>query len=132
MCTVFKVSRSGFYSWSKRIRSHRSTENQMLSQEVLEAFQDSKCRYGSPRIAKVLNKKNILVSRPRVARIMKKLHLRSIVKKKFKVTTDSNHKFTVPENKLDRNFKPGTLGVAWVSDITYIRTKQGWLYLTTE
>lgn len=103
----------------------------MLSQEVLEAFQDSKCRYGSPRIAKVLNKKNILVSRPRVARIMKKLHLRSIVKKKFKVTTDSNHKFTVPENKLDRNFKPGTLGVAWVSDITYIRTKQGWLYLTT-
>ena len=62
---------------------------------------------------------------------MKKVHLRSIVKKKFKVTTDSNHKFTVPENKLDRDFKPGTLAAAWVSDITYIKTKQGWLYLTT-
>jgi putative transposase len=66
-----------------------------------------------------------------VARIMRKAHLRSIVKKKFRVTTDSNHKFTVPENKLDRDFKPGTLGAAWVSDITYIRTKQGWQYLTT-
>jgi putative transposase len=71
------------------------------------------------------------VSRPRVARMMKKANLRSIVKKKFKVTTDSNHKFPVPENKLDRDFKPGTLGAVWVSDITYIKTKQGWLYLTT-
>lgn len=62
---------------------------------------------------------------------MKKIHLRSIVKKKFKVTTDSNHKFTVPEDKLDGDFKPGILAAAWVSDITYIKTKQGWLYLTT-
>lgn len=56
----------------------------------------------------------IKVSMPRVARITKKEQLRSVVKKKFKVTTDANHKFTVPGNKLDRNFKPGTLGTAWV------------------
>ncbi|MFP5082138.1 hypothetical protein [Pedobacter sp. JCM 36344] len=62
---------------------------------------------------------------------MKKLHLRNIVKKKFNVTTDSNHKSTVPEDKLDRDLKPGTLAAAWVSDITYIKTKQGWLFLTT-
>ncbi len=62
---------------------------------------------------------------------MRKAKLRSIVKKKFKVTTDSSHKFPVPENILDRDFKPGILGAVWVSDITYIRTKQGWLYLTT-
>ncbi|TDS06000.1 DDE-type integrase/transposase/recombinase [Sphingobacterium paludis] len=85
----------------------------------------------APRITKALNEKRIKVSRPRVGRIMEKIHLRSIVKKKFKVTTDSNHKFTVPENKLDRNFKTGILGDLWISDITYIRTKQGWLYLTT-
>jgi putative transposase len=103
----------------------------MLEQEILKAFQNSKNTYGSPRITQVLNQKQIKVSRPRVARIMKKVHLRSIVKKKFRVTTDSSHKFSIPENKLDRNFKPGTLGAVWVSDITYIRTKQGWLYLTT-
>jgi putative transposase len=63
--------------------------------------------------------------------MMKRAKLRSIVKKKFKVTTDSTHKFPVPENILDRDFKPGILGAVWVSDITYIRTRQGWLYLTT-
>jgi putative transposase len=131
MCSLFKVSRGGFYTWLKAIPSNRRIENNMLEQEILEAFQNSKRVYGSPRITQVLNKKQIRVSRPRVARIMRKAHLRSIVKKKFRVTTDSNHKFTVPGNKLDRDFKPGTLGAAWVSDITYIRTKQGWQYLTT-
>jgi len=103
----------------------------MLEQEILDAFQNSKSIYGSPRITQVLNSKQIKVSRPRVARMMKKARLRSIVKKKFRVTTDSSHKFAIPENRLDRDFKPGTLGAAWVSDITYIGTKQGWLYLTT-
>lgn len=131
MCSVFHVSRGGYYTWLKRVPSSRCAENRMLEQEILEAFQNSKCSYGSPRITKALNRKMIKVSRPRVARIMKRNHLRSIVKKKFKVTTDANHKFTVPENKLDRNFSPGTLGAAWVSDMTYIKTKQGWLYLTT-
>ncbi len=90
----------------------------MLEQKIRKTFQESKGSYGSPRITKASNEKSIKVSRPRVARIMKKIHLRSIVKKKFKVTTDSNHKFTVPENKLDRNLKTGTLGAVWVSDIT--------------
>ena len=63
--------------------------------------------------------------------MMQKANLISIVKKKFKITTDSSHKFPVPENVLDRDFKPGVLGTVWVSDITYIRTKKGWLYLTT-
>lgn len=115
----------------KRTPSNRSIEDQRLEQEILEAFQNSKNIYGSPRITQVLNKKQIKVSRPRVARTMKKVRLRSVVKKKFKATTDSNHKFPVPENKLDRDFKPGTLKAVWVSDITYIKTKQGWLYLTT-
>ncbi|QNK64784.1 IS3 family transposase [Pedobacter sp. PAMC26386] len=95
------------------------------------AFENSKKIYGSPRITLELRKKNIKISRPRVARMMRKARLRSIVKKKFKITKDSSHKFPVPENILDRDFKPGVLGTVWVSDITYIRTKKGWLYLTT-
>nr|WP_255431027.1 IS3 family transposase [Pedobacter sp. N36a] len=131
MCLVLKVSRGSFYTWLKNAPSSRKIENQMLETEILQAFENSKKIYGSPRITEELNKKNIKVSRPRVARMMRRANLRSIVKKKFKVTTDSNHKFPVPEIKLDRDFKPGTLGVVWVSDITYIKTKQGWLYLTT-
>ena len=103
----------------------------MLDIEILAAFENSKKIYGSPRITMELNKKDIKVSRPRVARMMRRARLRSIVKKKFKVTTNSGHKFPVPENILDRDFKPGILGAVWVSDITYIRTRQGWLYLTT-
>jgi putative transposase len=131
MCLVLKISRGGFYTWLKSVPSIRNIENKILETEILQAFENSKKIYGSPRITQELRKKNIKVSRPRVARMMKKANLRSIVKKKFKVTTDSNHKFPVPENKLDRDFKPGTLGAVWVSDITYIKTKQGWLYLTT-
>lgn len=131
MCSVFKVSRGGFYKWTISGPSKRSIENQILETEVLQAFENSKKIYGSPRITLELRKKDIKISRPRVARMMRKAKLRSIVKKKFKITTDSSHKFPVPENVLDRNFKPGVLGVVWVSDITYIRTKKGWLYLTT-
>ena len=131
MCSVFKVSRGGFYAWRKSVPSNRSLENELLEAEILTAFVNSKKIYGSPRITRELHKKNIKVSRVRVARMMKRAKLRSIVKKKFKVTTDSTHKFPVPENILDRDFKPGILGAVWVSDITYIRTRQGWLYLTT-
>ena len=86
--------------------------------------------YGSPRITKVLNDYGIKVSRPRVARLMKAEEIRSKIKKKFKVTTDSNHSFPVVQNILNRNFQPAIPGTAWVSDITYIWTKEGWLYLT--
>jgi len=131
MCSVFKVIRGGFYKWAISSPSKRSIENQILETEVLQAFENSKRIYGSPRITLELRKKDIKISRPRVARMMRKAKLRSIVKKKFKITTDSSHKFPVPENVLDRDFKPGVLSAAWVSDITYIRTKKGWLYLTT-
>lgn len=131
MCSVFKVSRGGFYKWTLSSPSKRIIENQILEAEVLKIFENSKKTYGSPRITLELHKKDIKVSRPRVARMMRKAKLRSIVKKKFKITTDSSHKFTIAENVLNRDFKPGIMGAVWVSDITYIRTKKGWLYLTT-
>jgi putative transposase len=130
MCKVLKVSRSGFYAWLKSSPSDRSVENEHLTDQIVKAYHNSKKIYGSPRVTIELNNQGIKVSRPRVARLMKKAKIRSIVKKKFKVTTDSRHKYPIVENKLDRQFKPEKTGAAWVSDITYIKTKQGWLYLT--
>ena len=128
---MFKVSRSGFYSWAKDIPSKRALDNLKLLSEIKMVYHWSKQTYGSPRIARVLHQRDIPVSRQKVARLMKKENIRSVINKKLKATTDSGHKFAIAENKLARNFKPGTTGVVWVSDITYIKTRQGWLYLTT-
>jgi len=131
MCKVFRVSRSGFYSWVKNIPSQRALWNLQLLSEIKLVYHWSKRTYGSPRIACALHQRSIMVSRQKVARLMKKENIRSVMKRKFRVTTDSEHKFTIAENKLARNFKPGITGMVWVSDITYIKTRQGWLYLTT-
>ncbi len=131
MCKMFKVSRSGFYSWAKAVPSKRAQSDLKLLSEINMVYHCSKRTYGSPRIAYVLHQRNIMVSRQKVARLMKKENIRSVIKKKFRATTDSEHKYAIVENRLERNFKPGTTGSVWVSDITYIKTGQGWLYLTT-
>ena len=110
--------------------SNTSAENQILTEKIKVIHRNSKQTYGSPRITQELIKSDVKVSRPRVARLMKKAKIRSIVKRKFRVTTDSEHKYPVVENKLNRQFKVGKIATAWVSDITYIKTTQGWLYLT--
>jgi len=128
---MFKVSRSGFYRWAKWTQSKRAQSDLKLLSEIKMVYHQSKRTYGSPRIARTLAQHSIMVSRQKVARLMKKENIRSIVGKKFKATTDSEHKYPVAANRLDRNSGPGTIGVVWVSDITYIKTRQGWLYLTT-
>ena len=105
--------------------------NLKLLSEIKMVCHWSKRTYGSTRITRELGQRSIMVSGQRVARPMKKENIGGIVKKKFKVTTGSEHKYAIAENRLGRNFKPGTTGRIWVSDITYIKTKQGWLYLTT-
>jgi len=130
MCRVFKVSRSGFYSWLKAVPSARSTANVKLTEEIKKVYQESRSTYGSPRITKELLDRKFTVSRPRVARLMQKAGIRSIVKKKFRVTTLSDHHYRIDENKLNRNFTVTETGKVWVSDISYIKTAQGWLYLT--
>jgi len=130
MCLVFKVSRSAFYTWLNNSHCIRKENNCTLTDQILKVYADSKSTYGSPRIAIELNRHGIKVSRPRVARLMQKAKIRGIIKRRFRVTTDSGHKFSITENRLERSFKPGIIGIAWVSDITYIKTKQGWLYLT--
>lgn len=110
--------------------SNTDTENQILTEKIKAIHGNSKQTYGSPRVTQELIKLDVKVSRPRVARLMKKAKIRSIVKRKFRVTTDSEHKYPVVENKLNRQFKVDKIATAWVSDITYIKTTQGWLYLT--
>lgn len=130
MCKVFKVSRSRFYGTRNYIPSNRNNENRMLLFEIRRIHEQSKASYGSPRIADELKSRGFKVSRPRVARLMKQNRIRAVHAKKFVVTTDSKHKYPVVENKLNRNFTTQDKAQAWVSDITYIRTMKGWLYLT--
>lgn len=133
---VLKVSRSGYYRWLHRKPSARKVETQEVLCLIREIHRESKGRYGSPKITRELRKRGIQVSRPRVARLMKVAGIRSVVHRKFRMrTTDSNHNYPIAKNLLDRNrpptrFAPGAVAKAWVSDITYIRTTQGWLYLT--
>lgn len=131
MCKVLKVSRSCFYRWYTGDISKRDFENIRLTQVIKQVFKESKGTYGSPRITANLKRQGYLVSKPRVAKLMRKECLRSKTKKRFRVTTDSNHGYSISKNYLSRNFKPKELNETWVSDITYIKTRQGWLYLTT-
>jgi len=130
MCKVLKIGRSSYYQWLKGGLSKRKMENHILTSEIKEVFEMSKQTYGSPRISAELARSGIKASRTRVAKLMRKAGLKSKVRRKYRVTTDSNHKYPVAENHLERNFNPREINQAWVSDITYIRTKQGWLYLT--
>ena len=131
MCSVFKVSRSGYYRWVNSKPSNREIERERVMKAIKELYVNSNYRYGSPKITHDLHDLGWRISRPRVARLMKREGLRSIITKKFRgTTTDSRHSFPVANNILNRNFIANEAGQKWVSDITYIPTKQGWLYLT--
>lgn len=131
MSKVFKVSRSGYYDWLDRKPSKRTVENAELKVKIISVFKDSKSRYGSPKITLELKEMGMRVSRPRVARIMRLEGIKSITHKKFRVsTTDSNHDYPIAKNHLNREFSATESAQKWVSDLTYIWTEQGWLYLT--
>jgi transposase InsO family protein len=130
MCNVLKVSRSSYYNWLSGKSSKREESNAAMIQEIRIVYNHSKGTYGSPRIAQELNRSGILTSKKRVAKLMRKEGIQSKIRKKYKATTDSSHNYPVVENKLDRHFIVEELGTIWVSDITYIHTNQGWLYLT--
>ena len=122
---------SGYYYWLKHPVGVRERKEQKLVEQIKLVYGQSKCRYGSPRIAAELKEQGLHVSRPRVARIMQKHHIQSIIRKKYRVqTTDSNHTFAVAENYLERNFYAERPAQKWVSDLTYIKTQEGWVYLT--
>jgi transposase InsO family protein len=130
MCRVFEVSRSGYYRWSKRRPSQRELDNQRLDAQIGEIYAGSKGRYGSPKITRELQDRGRRVGKNRVARRMRQAGLRSKIRRKYRVTTDSKHAFPISPNLLERNFTAQAPNQAWVSDITYLATRTGWLYLT--
>ena len=130
MCRVFLVSRSGYYRWRCRAESRRAIENRCLDAHIKAIFKKHKGRCGSPKITDELNDMGFPVGKNRVARRMKENGLRSIVRRKYRATTDSKHSYPVAENLLQRDFTSSSPNRVWVSDITYISTKSGWSYLT--
>ena len=131
MCRVLRVSRSGYYAWIDRPESNRSKENRVILEAIKKIHKSSREIYGSPRITDGLSDYGLKASRPRVARLMAINGIKSKLKRKFKVTTNSDHKLPISPNLLNQNFSAPAPGRILVSDITYIRTGEGWLYLTT-
>jgi len=130
MCRVLEVSRSGYYRWLKRKPSRRDMDNERLDAQIRQIYDGSKGRYGSPKITRELEDRGCRVSKSRVARRMRAIGLRSKIRRKYRVTTDSKHHFPAAPNLLERNFTTNAPDQTWVSDITYLATRTGWLYLT--
>lgn len=131
MCCVLKVSRSGFYGWLKRPKNERDKENEMILKAIkdIREKQPKKRVYGSPRLTMELNDMGLLCGKNRVARIMNNNDIRAKTKKKFKQTTDSQHKYPIAPNLLAGEFKVSAQDKVYVTDITYIWTAEGWMYL---
>jgi len=128
MAEVLKVSKSGFYAYLKRPKSNREIENNLLLEKIKAVHRSSHGIYGYPRITSEL-KCDGAPSKNRVYRLMRKNGIRSKTVKKYKATTNSNHNLPVAENLLNREFTADKPNQKWVSDITYVATDEGWLYL---
>jgi len=130
MTELLEVSKSGFYRHLKRLPGKRAQENSFLLTKVKEIYEQGRKCYGSPRITASLRQQGYSVGRNRVARIMRENHLRAKMKRKRVNTTDSNHSRPVAENILNRQFQVSEPNRVWAGDITYIPTREGWLYLS--
>jgi putative transposase len=129
LCRILGVTRSGFYAWEERGPSEQAVDDQKLALEIAAIHKASGETYGSPRVHAELRAKGLEVSRKRVARLMRELGIKSLRKRRFRATTDSGHNLPVADNVLDRKFEVDAPDVAWVTDITYVWTDEGWLYL---
>jgi len=129
LCRVLCLSTSGFYVWMKRPASRQATATAILQAAIRVAFDESRGTYGSPRIHAELVAHGWKVSKTRVEREMRKLGLLARRPKKFRVTTDSAHDLPIAENALDRKFGASQPNRVWTTDITYVWTREGWLYL---
>ena len=129
MCQFFGVSRSGYYCWVNKKTTPREKKNKLLVEKIREIFNESKMRYGAPKVYIKLKKAGISAGLNLVARLMRENEMRSKVKKKFKITTHSKHNHQIAPDLLKRNFKANKENRVWVADITYIWTMAGWVYL---
>jgi len=131
MCKMLQVSRSRYYAWQKKPLSYRSKSDVFLIEKIRSVFLEGRMLYGTRKIRKRLQQRNIIISRKRITRLMLEANLERRVKRKFKATTDSKHNFIASPNLLKRQFYIEKPNLVWAGDITYIPTQTGWLYLAT-
>ena len=129
LCRVLKLSPQGYYAWRSRGVSKRKQSDEKLSARVRVLYADSFRSYGSPRIHSTLKDEGIRCGKKRVERLMRQEGLRAKAARKFRVTTDSSHQKLIAPDLLERNFTAAAPNRVWVSDITYLWTAEGWLYL---
>lgn len=129
MCRVLGVSRAGFYAWKTREPSKHDEEDELLRAHIVSTFEATKKTYGSPRIKKELDDEGIQCGRHRIARLMRESSICARPKRRFVKTTDSAHKEVVPDNVLKRDFTATRPNEKWVTDITYLPTAKGFIYL---
>lgn len=129
MCRVLNVSRSGYHNWLSRGQSDRKAQDTLLLEKIKAVFEASKKSYGSRRVHKQLVLDGEVCSRRRVARLMRKNEIRPKIRHRWVQTTDSDHDYPTAGNLLNRDFVVDEPNKVWVSDITYIATDEGWLYL---
>jgi len=129
MCRALQVSSSGYYRWRKGDESSRGKENEALLWQIRLIHTRHRQRYGSPRITEELREQGHRCSENRVARLMRKNGIAAKTKRKFKITTQSKHSLPVAENLVKGAFTASAPNRLWVSDITYVWTAEGWLYL---
>jgi len=129
MCRALEVSPAGYYAWRSRKSSARDQENERLLEKIKAAHAKSRGIYGSPKIYRELRREGLSVNHKRVERLMKEEGIKAKRVKKSRRTTDSRHSLPVAENVLAREFTASRPDEVWTSDITYVWTAEGWLYL---
>jgi len=129
MCRVLGASRSGYYTHLRRGLSPRREENERLTARIREIWAARRKVYGSPRITAELCSEGLRCGKNRIARLMRENGIRSVMNRRFKVTTRSDHRWPLAEDLVGRDFATASINELWASDITYIWTWEGWLYL---
>jgi transposase InsO family protein len=132
-CDCLGLTRSNYYSWRNNtaMRNAKAELSNSLVEQIKTIYISSKKRYGSLKITKTLKQAGVVCSQKSVANLMLKNNIMSIVTKKYKATTNSKHTLSVFNNILNREFNVSKPNYAWVGDITYIATDEGWIYLAT-
>ena len=129
LCKTLGVGISGYFAWRRRPENKYAQEDVLLTVSIKKIHQDSRGTYGAPRVQAVLVEEGLRVSRARITRLMKAAGLKVRCKRKFRTTTNSTHRHPVAENLLDREFTADQPNQKWVTDITYLPTLEGWMYL---
>jgi transposase InsO family protein len=131
MCRLLNLTRSGFYAWRKRRLSDRARENEDLRREIRRIYAEGRGEYGSPTIHRALQERGLHVNRKRIVRLMREMGLRAKVRRRFRVTTKPCKDREAAPNLLQQQFQTTGPNRVWMSDITFIESEQGWVFLTT-